>query len=91
LGDSPGFPIISRWAIALVFQLLDIRREPGLSPFGYQFVSLNDIMPMCLLRDSDSDLLGSTAHGFVVQPALPSILYCRPCQRNFTAKAKVQP
>jgi hypothetical protein len=33
---------ISRWAIAPVFQLLDIRREPGLSPFGYQFVSLED-------------------------------------------------
>jgi hypothetical protein len=38
----------SRWAIAPVFQLLDIRREPGLSPFGYQFVSLEDIIPMCL-------------------------------------------
>jgi hypothetical protein len=31
---------ISRWAIAPVFQLLDVRREPGLSPVGYQFVSL---------------------------------------------------
>jgi hypothetical protein len=30
LGDSP------------VFHLLDIRREPGLMPFGYQFVSLED-------------------------------------------------
>jgi len=33
---------ISRWAIAPVLQLLDIRREPGLSPFGFQFVSLED-------------------------------------------------
>jgi len=36
------FNPISRWALAPVFQLLDIRREPGLSPFGYQFVSLED-------------------------------------------------
>jgi len=36
------FHAISRWALAPVFQLLDIRREPGLSPFGYQFVSLED-------------------------------------------------
>jgi len=84
------FNPISRWAIAPVFQLLDIRREPGLSPNGYPFVSLKDILPMCLLRDSDSDLLGSTAHVFVVQPALPSILYCRLSQRNLTAKTKVQ-
>jgi len=33
---------ISRWAIAPVFPLLDNRREPGLSPVGYQFVSLED-------------------------------------------------
>jgi hypothetical protein len=33
---------MSRWAIAPVFQLLDIRREPGLSPFGTQFISLED-------------------------------------------------
>ena len=39
---------ISRWALAPVFQLLDIRREPGLSPFGYQFVSIEDIIQMCL-------------------------------------------
>jgi len=32
----------SRWAIAPVFQLLDICREPGLSPVGYPFVSLED-------------------------------------------------
>ena len=36
-------PTISRWAPAPVFQLIDIRREPGLSPFGYQFVSLEDL------------------------------------------------
>ncbi len=36
------FNPISRWAIAPVFQLLDIRREPGLSPNGCQFVSLED-------------------------------------------------
>ena len=36
------FNPISRWAIAPVFQLLDIRREPGLSPFGTQFVSIED-------------------------------------------------
>jgi hypothetical protein len=36
------FMPISRWAITPVFQLLDIRREPGLSPFGYPFVSLED-------------------------------------------------
>ncbi len=33
---------MSRWAIAPVFQLFDIRREPGLSPVGYQFVSRED-------------------------------------------------
>jgi hypothetical protein len=33
---------MSRWALAPVFQLLDIRREPGLLPFGTQFVSLED-------------------------------------------------
>ncbi len=27
---------ISRWAIATVVQLLDIRREPGPSPVGYR-------------------------------------------------------
>ena len=32
----------SRWAIAPVFELIDIRREPGLSPFATQFVSLED-------------------------------------------------
>ena len=36
------FNPISRWEIAPVFQLLDIRREPGLSPFGYPFVSRED-------------------------------------------------
>ena len=36
------FNPISRWAIAPVFQLLDIRREPGLSPNGTQFVSIED-------------------------------------------------
>jgi hypothetical protein len=34
------FNPMSRWALAPVFQLLDIRREPGLLPFGTQFVSL---------------------------------------------------
>jgi hypothetical protein len=36
------FNPMSRWALAPVFQLLDIRREPGLLPFGTQFVSLED-------------------------------------------------
>ncbi|MCY2981712.1 MAG: hypothetical protein NTU79_23880 [Planctomycetota bacterium] len=36
------FNPMSRWALAPVFQLLDIRREPGLSPFGTQLVSLED-------------------------------------------------
>jgi len=44
------FNPMSRWAIAPVFQLHDIRREPGLSPFGYPLVSLEDMIPMRLSR-----------------------------------------
>ncbi|MCY2977130.1 MAG: hypothetical protein NTU79_00460 [Planctomycetota bacterium] len=59
---------ISRWALAPVFQLLDMRREPGLLPFGYQFVSLEDI-PMCLpallvapeCQQTESKLIGDLA------------------------------
>jgi hypothetical protein len=42
LGRPSPADLMSRWAIAPVFQLLDIRREPGLSPVGYQFVSRED-------------------------------------------------
>ena len=36
---------MSRWVLAPVFQLLGIRREPGLAPFGTQFVSREDSYP----------------------------------------------
>jgi hypothetical protein len=54
---------ISRWAIAPVFKLLDIRREPGLSPFGYQFVSLKD---SC--RNPDAFLLLGNGSRFLRDP-----------------------